>query len=210
MMMLTLFCVFAFLSPSLAAVSKAVDKLLESAMDEVTVDPEKEYECLLYRLENKLDRLEDRMTRLETRHENRTWKPPVKPTGRQYAFSAYLSVGNVARSSGDLKFTTAISNVGEAYNVHTGVFTAEAKGVYVFTIYAHTYTYTKACTLNIIHNNETIASSYSYDRYGLPTFGNTVVVQLNRKDVVHVGIKPSSQCYLSGKYSTFSGFLLGD
>ncbi|XP_033753106.1 complement C1q subcomponent subunit C-like [Pecten maximus] len=209
--MLTLFCVFAFLSPSLAAVSKAVDKLLESAMDEVTVDPEKEYECLLYRLEDKLDRLENRMTRLETRHENRTWKPPVKPTGRQYAFSAYLSVSNSGlRSSGDLKFTTAISNVGGAYNEHTGVFTAKAKGLYVFTIFAHTYTYSKVCTLNIIHNNETIASSYSYDRYGLPTFGNTVVVKLDRKDVVHVAIKSSSQCYLSGKYSTFTGFQLGD
>ncbi|XP_069135576.1 complement C1q tumor necrosis factor-related protein 3-like [Argopecten irradians] len=210
MMIVTLFSAFAFVSVGLASLTSNIEEALTSAMDEVTIEPEKEYECLLYRLEDKLDRLEERMKTLEDQLDSDTSGEPSSTTGGLYAFSAHISETKInGRINGGLKFSSVDTNVGEAYNGNTGVFTSKADGVYVFNYQSVTGYYSKACHLTLVHNNETVVSSYAYSSYGYLTFGNSAVIKLNKEDVVHVAITGSSSCYLfGGVYTTFNGYSL--
>ncbi|XP_069135575.1 complement C1q tumor necrosis factor-related protein 3-like [Argopecten irradians] len=207
-MIVTLFSALAVTLPGLGSSSPNIETILNSAMAEVTIDPKQEYECLLYRLEDKLDRLEGRMKKLDDQLDPDKSEGPSGTTGDQYAFSAYISDTYVSgRTNGGLKFSSVISNVGEAYNEHTGVFTSKADGVYVFNYQGVTYSYSKSCYLTLFHNNATVVSSYSYAAYGRLTFGNSAVIEMNKEDVVHVAITGSSSCYLyGGVLSTFNGY----
>ncbi|XP_060085015.1 cerebellin-2-like [Ylistrum balloti] len=194
---ITLFSVFVLLSPGLDA-GLPGKKF-------VTVDPEKEeYGCIMARMDDKLDNLMARLAKLESR--------PDFPRGKEISFSAYLSDSNIGpRSSGSLKFTKVITNIGDAYNSATGVFTAPADGLYAFHFQASEYSYAKPCTVTLYHGNTTIVSNYGYDSNGYTSFGNTGVIEMKKSGVAHIGISAvftTSNCYIRGKFTTFSGYLL--
>ncbi|OWF41321.1 collagen alpha-2(VIII) chain-like [Mizuhopecten yessoensis] len=204
--------VVMLVSTGLAAVSPTIDEKLQTAMTEVIVNPEKEYECLLFRLEDKLDRMKEKMAEME-RELKKKITPLPNPTqavnASQYAFSAYLSDKNALHTSGSLKYTKTISNVGGAYNEYTGVFTSAVDGVYVFHFHSSVYAYAKHCVLTLFHENNNVTSTYGYDGNGFASFSNTAVIELKNTEVVHVAVTSpftKSSCYLRGRFTTFSGF----
>ncbi|XP_069135577.1 collagen alpha-1(VIII) chain-like [Argopecten irradians] len=215
-MMFSVFYAF-LLSTILAATSEGTTLALSTAevalSPEVTVDmkestenPENTYACLMYRLEDKLDRIEEKMAELERKANVSTTDEPHE--GGLYAFSAHISETHISgRINGGLKFSSVDTNVGEAYNGNTGVFTSKADGLYVFNYQGVTNAYTRQCYLTLVHNNATVESSYAYSQKGLLTFGNSAVIKLTKGDVVHVAITGSSSCYLfGGVHTTFNGY----
>ncbi|XP_067224959.1 complement C1q-like protein 2 [Chanodichthys erythropterus] len=140
----------------------------------------------------------------ELRKENR---------GREIAFSASL-VESGDKSIGPfsthftITYKNVFTNIGNAYNPITGVFTAPLKGVYMFraSIYGHGPT---PATVSIIKNGEIVVSAYQYQPQGALSSSNGVVLILEVGDVVYVRLKAGRRIYDNeSNHSTFSGFLL--
>ena len=104
----------------------------------------------------------------------------------------------------DIAFDNAVTNIGNAYNPHHGVFIAPVAGVYVFTVtlrrdgdrtYAH-----------VMKNNQILA------KLDFPLHGDqvsqTVILDLNKGDDVAVQNTSTDRTFTADRYSTFSGFLL--
>ncbi|XDV25711.1 hypothetical protein PO909_029582, partial [Leuciscus waleckii] len=141
---------------------------------------------------------------VELRKENRD---------REIAFSASL----MQSGSGDIgPFTTEITltyrnvftNIGNAYNPVTGVFTAPLKGAYMFrfSIFGNGGT---TATASIVKNGERVVIAYDYQPQHWLNSSNGVVLILEVGDVVYVRLWSGRRIYDSyNNHNTFSGFLL--
>jgi surface antigen len=124
------------------------------------------------------------------------------------AFSASVTTGSqimASESNGSsVPFHNIISNAGNAYNGHTGVFTCHRDGDYVFMLNAdvsHDFV-----TLHIHKNGQVIACAGRLDPSStlLVTY---VIVSLQAGDTVYV-VQESPHGFIDHKGSAFSGFLL--
>ncbi|XP_062596631.1 cerebellin-1-like [Saccostrea cucullata] len=104
------------------------------------------------------------------------------------AFSAYMSANEGTVGAGHtLIFHSLVTNVGNHYNKHTGVFTSPDSGVYVFTwtiiVDNHDYIRTE-----LVVNSSTVGTMYTsaYDVNNDRTTTGVVVVQINQGDVVFI------------------------
>ncbi|XP_048019559.1 uncharacterized protein LOC125250819 isoform X3 [Megalobrama amblycephala] len=132
---------------------------------------------------------------------------------REIAFSAGLT-----QSSSEYigPFTTHITltyrnvftNIGNAYNPITGVFTAPLKGAYMFRISVFGIAPPSAAA-DIIKNGKTMVIAHEYQPYGELNSSNGVVLILEVGDVVYVRLGSGTRIYdTHNNRNTFSGYLL--
>ncbi|XP_048058453.1 multimerin-2-like isoform X3 [Megalobrama amblycephala] len=133
---------------------------------------------------------------------------------REIAFSA----GLMQSGSGYVgPFTTQITltyrkvftNIGNAYNPVTGIFTAPLKGAYMFrvSVYGHGGT---GASVYIFKNGEHMVVAHNNQPQGELASSNGVVLLLEVGDVVYVRLLSGRRIYDNShnNQNTFSGFLL--
>ncbi|XP_041635210.1 cerebellin-1-like [Cheilinus undulatus] len=107
-----------------------------------------------------------------------------------------------------LIYRTVITNIGNAYNSATGVFTAPVAGVYYFTFFyaaegahrVHLMLYKN--NLMVVTANDPLSSDNGDNG------GNAVYLPLARGDRVYVRMGANSYVYGNGYLTTFSGSLI--
>ncbi|XP_051747865.1 uncharacterized protein LOC127511192 isoform X8 [Ctenopharyngodon idella] len=144
------------------------------------------------------------LSQVELRKENRD---------REIAFSASM----MESGSGYIgPFTTEITvtyrnvftNIGNAYNPITGVFTAPLKGAYMFRVSVHGHGPTIAGA-SIFKNGEHVVVAYDYQPQGGLNSSNGVVLILEVGDVVYVRLWSGRRIYDDqNNHNSFSGYLL--
>ncbi|XP_048038215.1 uncharacterized protein LOC125263261 [Megalobrama amblycephala] len=132
---------------------------------------------------------------------------------REIAFSAALMESGNGYFG---PFTTEITvtyrnvftNIGNAYNPNTGVFTAPLKGAYMFRINVYGYGPTPS-TGSIFKNGERLVMANANQAQDWLNSSNGVVLILEVGDVVYVKLWHSRRMYDSQyNHNTFSGYLL--
>ncbi|ROL53455.1 Complement C1q-like protein 4 [Anabarilius grahami] len=136
-----------------------------------------------------------------------------KNDDREIAFSAGLM------ESGDgyigpfttpitLTYRNVFTNIGNAYNPITGVFTAPLKGAYMFrvSVYGHGGTPSGA---SIFKNGERVVIAHDVQAQDRLNSSNGVVLILEVGDVVYVRLWANRRIYDNeNNHNTFSGYLL--
>ncbi|XP_039542927.1 uncharacterized protein LOC120489833 [Pimephales promelas] len=132
---------------------------------------------------------------------------------KEIAFSASLmqsGSGYIGPFTNEITLTyrKVFTNIGNAYNPNTGVFTAPLKGAYMFriSVYGHGPT---AAAASIFKNGERVVLAYAGQPQRELNSSNGVVLILEVGDVVYVRLWPNTRIFDSdNNHSTFSGFLL--
>ncbi|XDV25795.1 hypothetical protein PO909_029652 [Leuciscus waleckii] len=162
------------------------------------------------RLREEMNKKNDEMSNLtlsqveELRKENRD---------REIAFSASLmqsSNGYIGPFTSEITLTyrNVITNIGNAYNPITGVFTAPLKGAYMFRVSVFGYGPTPSAAA-IYKNGERVVMAYAHQPQRELHSSNGVVLILEVGDVVYVRLWPNTRIYDDQyNHNTFSGFLL--
>ncbi|XP_048011396.1 heavy metal-binding protein HIP-like isoform X2 [Megalobrama amblycephala] len=144
------------------------------------------------------------LSQVELRKENRD---------REIAFSASLmesGSGYIGPFTTEITLTyrNVFTNIGNAYNPITGIFTAPLKGAYMFRISVFSHAPT-ASGATIYKNGEKVVIAYDNRPQSELNSSNGVVLILEVGDVVYVRLYPNSRIHDSyNNHSTFSGFLL--
>ncbi|XP_041649676.1 complement C1q tumor necrosis factor-related protein 3-like [Cheilinus undulatus] len=172
-------------------------------------------ESRLQASETKLQATETKLKASESRlrnSENQIRGLMNKETTR-VAFSAALG-GNAEHigpfnTRTTLIYKTVKTNIGNAYNSATGIFTAPVAGVYYFTFFYNVES-THRTFLRLYKNSVQIvfASQYRSKTFGNDNGGNAVFLQLQQGDQVYVRMMENSHIYGGSYYTTFSGFLV--
>ncbi|XP_048009701.1 heavy metal-binding protein HIP-like isoform X6 [Megalobrama amblycephala] len=133
---------------------------------------------------------------------------------REIAFSAGLmqsGSGNIGPFTTDITITykKVFTNIGNAYNPVTGVFTAPLKGAYMFRISIFGHGGTPA-TVSIFKNEEQVVVVHDVQAQDRVTSSNGVVLILEVGDVVYVRLWSGTRIYDINQenLNSFSGFLL--
>ncbi|XP_073330700.1 complement C1q tumor necrosis factor-related protein 3-like [Pagrus major] len=154
----------------------------------------------LYAMAEQLIALENRLKTLEE-----TGKTKV-------SFSALLEKGGAYgpfNKDTTLVYNQVFTNIGDAYNSSTGVFTAPVAGVYYFTLFYHAGG-EHASILWLFKNSEMIVRT-SDQKAGsdlADSGGNGAVLQLQKGDEVYVRMRANSHVWAAENQTTFSGFQL--
>ncbi|XP_022108573.1 collagen alpha-1(X) chain-like [Acanthaster planci] len=124
------------------------------------------------------------------------------------AFSAFLS-GSFSGNSGDvIIFPTVTTNIGDAYDSGSGVFTCNVAGVYFFSVTLMSYN--SGPTLFAILKKNGTRIFYVYDNH--PNYhhqsSNSVVLMLAIGDTVLLENGRTNGRINGGIYSSYSGFLI--
>ncbi|XP_067335678.1 putative leucine-rich repeat-containing protein DDB_G0290503 [Channa argus] len=128
------------------------------------------------------------------------------------AFSAGLtdsgSIGPFDEETA-LIFSKTITNIGQAYNQSAGVFTAPMRGIYYFSFTAADYL-KGYMGLYLYRNNQPIIFNLDLNNHGgYASTSNSVALQLEEGDGVHLRLPASYRLYDDSRnFSVFSGFLL--
>ncbi|CAM4571846.1 unnamed protein product [Leuciscus chuanchicus] len=145
------------------------------------------------------------LSQVELRKENRD---------REIAFSAGLMKSDSGNYIGPftteitLTYRNVFTNIGNAYNPITGVFTAPLKGAYMFRVSVFGVGPTPASAA-IYKNGEHVVIAYAYQAQDRLNSSNGVVLILEVGDVVYVRLWSRNRIYDSdNNLNTFSGFLL--
>ncbi|XP_048009698.1 uncharacterized protein LOC125243880 isoform X3 [Megalobrama amblycephala] len=133
---------------------------------------------------------------------------------REIAFSAALmqsGSGYVGPFTTEITLTykNVFTNIGNAYNPVTGIFTAPLKGAYMFrfSVYGHGGT---PATAAIFKNEEHMVLAHDSQAQGALAASNGFVLILEVGDVVYVRLWSGRRIFENSKenHNTFSGFLL--
>ncbi|XP_048011606.1 complement C1q-like protein 4 [Megalobrama amblycephala] len=144
------------------------------------------------------------LSQVELRKENRD---------REIAFSASMlesGSGYVGPFTTEITLTyrNVFTNIGNAYNPITGVFTAPLKGAYMFRISVFSYGPTTSAA-SIYKNGEHVVMAYDHQPQSYLHSSNGVVLILEVGDVVYVRLYPNTRILDNwNNHSTFSGYLL--
>ncbi|ROL53442.1 Complement C1q-like protein 4 [Anabarilius grahami] len=136
-----------------------------------------------------------------------------KNDDREIAFSAALmesGEGNTGPFTTDITLTyrKVFTNIGNAYNPITGVFTAPLKGAYMFRISAYGRGGT-AATVSIYKNGEFLVMAFDNQPQNALNSSNGAVLILEVGDVVYVRLRSGKRIFDNQyNHNTFSGFLL--
>ncbi|KAK2915755.1 hypothetical protein Q8A67_000129 [Cirrhinus molitorella] len=134
---------------------------------------------------------------------------------REIAFSATLMQSNSGylgpfTNEITLTYKNVFTNIGNAYNPITGVFTAPLKGVYRFTIsvFGHGNP-SNPSAISIMKNGEKVVMAYAKQNQLELNSSNGAVLILEVGDVVFVRLWSNSRLYdNSNNHNTFHGYLL--
>uniref|UniRef100_A0A673IC88 C1q domain-containing protein n=1 Tax=Sinocyclocheilus rhinocerous TaxID=307959 RepID=A0A673IC88_9TELE len=131
------------------------------------------------------------------------------------AFSAALmesGSGDVGPFTTDITLTyrNVFTNIGNAYNPITGIFTAPLKGAYMFnfSVYGHWNPSTPS-TVSIVKNEQRVVVAHGHqDQYAVNSSKGVVLI-LEVGDVVYVRLWSGRKIYDNEhNHITFSGYLL--
>ncbi|KAJ4946516.1 hypothetical protein JOQ06_024182 [Pogonophryne albipinna] len=109
-----------------------------------------------------------------------------------------------------LKYSKVFTNVGQDYSPTTGIFTAPVRGVYYFRFNVWENRGSVHTSVELHHNDQMKMRLYDYnDSVGYVSASNSMVLQLERGDVVYVVLSSGYGVYDdSFNRMIFSGFLL--
>ncbi|XP_062273496.1 complement C1q-like protein 2 [Scomber scombrus] len=164
----------------------------------------------LWKLEQENTVLETRMNASENEVEELKRQNADRP---KVAFSLGLTDdGRIGPFNTDitLKFSKVFTNFGQAYSPTTGLFTAPVRGVYYFSFTMVDTRYNVWSYVYLYHNNKRVSWNENYNvEYGRNIFSNSLVLQLEKGDVVYM-VLPASSSVFDDTYNrtTFNGFLL--
>lgn len=103
----------------------------------------------------------------------------------------YVHTTEISKGS-TIHFDTIVTNIGNHYNKHSGIFTAPQHGVYVFTwnIYCNTGGYIFS---QLVVNSNVVGAMFSSGEgaSNIRTPTGIVVVEVNQGDIVFVRIHPT-------------------
>ncbi|KAH9509930.1 Complement C1q-like protein 4 [Bulinus truncatus] len=124
----------------------------------------------------------------------------------------YFSVGinskKVVPKNDFVKYDTVFTNIGNGYNILTGIFTCPMEGIYVFLVGVLSDR-NKYVGLDLYQNTDYKMSVFARENNGYCSTGNSVILHLKLGDQVYLKAKDSSDLY--GKpldiVNTFSGCL---
>uniref|UniRef100_A0A8P4KLQ5 C1q domain-containing protein n=1 Tax=Dicentrarchus labrax TaxID=13489 RepID=A0A8P4KLQ5_DICLA len=184
-----------------------------NASEKAVAELKRENEDLLARItasENKNMVLEARMSSSENEVEELKRENADRP---KVAFSLGLTdAGSVGpfNTAITLKFSKVFTNIGQAYNPTTGIFTAPVTGAYYFRFTLWDHRSSVCMSVNLFQNDKKMMyNSDCNDSHSYITMSNALVLQLEKGDVIYL--------VLSAGYSlsddidnrtTFDGFLL--
>ncbi|BFZ00276.1 hypothetical protein BsWGS_03315 [Bradybaena similaris] len=134
----------------------------------------------------------------------------VKGEGkRAVAFSASFGRSQYFLTDQLAPFTRVYTNLGNAYDNNTGVFTAPKTGVYVFSLFAHAQ-FDKAFCFRIFHNDVRTVSVCGRSAGSHAASANSVVLQVKSGDKIYAKAMHDSYIYENeqNSYSTFNGYLI--
>ena len=128
---------------------------------------------------------------------------------RLYAFSNRFNWDEDAFNKGEtMRFSDTITNIGNAYNPTTGLFTVPCDGVYVFFVVALTRNNYDSVNISLWVNGSTVAKIAANDSNGQQVSMNTVV-SVKAGDIVQPYMNSfSGSDTIYDSHSYFSGFLL--
>ena len=136
-----------------------------------------------------------------------SWLNAVTVTDYKSAFTVYNPASGP--TSGTIKFTSFITNIGGHYDTSTGQFTCPYPGVYVFSLNMYKHPSHDYAYCDIRRNKATVIHAQS-NPYGNKNewteSSNSVIFHLKQGDVVDLG-SCSSASYM-WTWTSFSGFLL--
>uniref|UniRef100_A0A8C6WEL5 C1q domain-containing protein n=1 Tax=Neogobius melanostomus TaxID=47308 RepID=A0A8C6WEL5_9GOBI len=129
------------------------------------------------------------------------------------AFSVGLTdAGQIGPFNTDitLKFSRVLTNFGQAYNTHAGVFTAPLRGVYYFRFTGFSLKFNHWFGVILYHNDKSVSWNGDYnDDVGNASISNGFALELEKGDVVYLVLPSSYVIYDSSSNRTaFSGFLI--
>ncbi|XP_021469682.1 uncharacterized protein LOC110530754 [Oncorhynchus mykiss] len=135
---------------------------------------------------------------------------------RKVAFSASLAAPGQGGHTGPyntaitLVYRNIYSNIGNAYNPTTGIFTAPVRGLYLFRFYIYGEGDSSVPTTTFLHKNGyQIATAHAHQASGGINSSNGVSLLLEVGDVVYMYLWAGRKIYDSEyRHSTFSGHLL--
>ncbi|XP_018522687.1 complement C1q tumor necrosis factor-related protein 3-like [Lates calcarifer] len=131
---------------------------------------------------------------------------------KQVAFSASLVAhGEVTlgpfNTQTTLVFKHVVTNIGNAYDANTGVFTAPVKGAYHFEWYIGVHGSIAGAAL--VKNTDHIFLAYEHQTNGFGTSSEGVTLLLEAEDVVFLRLWPNTKVFDNlYHHTTFSGHLL--
>ncbi|XP_052332230.1 multimerin-2-like isoform X3 [Oncorhynchus keta] len=135
---------------------------------------------------------------------------------RKVAFSASLAAPGQGGNTGPfntgitLVYRNIYSNIGNAYNPTTGIFTAPVRGLYLFRFYIYAEGDNSVPTISFLYKNgHHIATAQAHQSSGGINSSNGVSLLLEVGDVVNMYLWAGRKIYDSEyRHSTFSGHLL--
>ncbi|XP_061176739.1 multimerin-2-like isoform X3 [Saccostrea echinata] len=130
---------------------------------------------------------------------------------KKVGFTASVTSSNTSWNSGTLVFPSVITNEGDGYNQHTGIFTAPSDGMYVFFVNVQGYD-KQPIYVDIVLNGSTKVRTMAYSSTGTGDYydagPNMVVLTVQKGDAVWVKHSSGKGYFSSGSITTFSGFLI--
>ncbi|KAK7149236.1 hypothetical protein R3I94_008759 [Phoxinus phoxinus] len=178
---------------------KTINRALETRLSEQQM-------FILEELNKKNDEISNlTLGQVEMRKENRD---------REIAFSAALmqsGSGYIGPFTTEITLTyrNVFTNIGNAYNPITGIFTAPLKGAYMFRVSIFGHGGATAASASIYKNGERTVAAHDVQAQDRLNSSNGVVLILEVGDVVYVRLWSGTRIYDSeNNHSTFSGFLL--
>uniref|UniRef100_A0A3P9Q9T8 Complement C1q-like protein 2 n=1 Tax=Poecilia reticulata TaxID=8081 RepID=A0A3P9Q9T8_POERE len=213
--MLVMFCGLTLAQDDLKEKSEALETKLKETENQVLMvnDKGKSLETKLEETKSQVLVLNDKGKYLETKlkeTENQVLVLQEKEASK-VVFSAGISGGAIGpfSTSKTLVYTRVMTNLGNAYNQHTGIFVAPVRGMYYFTFFYHAGG-EHPVGLDLMKNNQVVVHSADHMTLndGADNGGNAAFMELQQGDQVYVQMQPNTHIWGNSYSTTFSGFLL--